>query len=88
MAFDISCLVCGGVGCPACRRTGWMTILGAGMVHPTVLRNGGLDPDEYQGYAVRDGPGPDDACCATASPDLRLLMSADLRFLEQFPGGR
>ena len=86
-AFDISCLVCGGPGCPACSRTGWMTILGAGMVHPEVLRNGGLDPDEYQGYAF--GMGLDRLTLLRhAIPDLRLLMSADLRFLEQFAGGR
>ncbi|HEU4674071.1 MAG TPA: phenylalanine--tRNA ligase subunit alpha, partial [Candidatus Limnocylindrales bacterium] len=51
VAFDVECLVCGGVGCPACSRTGWMTILGAGMVHPTVLLHGGLDPEVYQGFA-------------------------------------
>ena len=86
-AFDIGCLVCGGPGCPACGRTGWMTILGAGMVHPAVLRNGGLDPDEYQGYAF--GTGLDRMTLLRhAIPDLRLLMTADLRFLEQFAGGR
>jgi len=87
VAFDIGCLVCGGSGCPACGRTGWMTILGAGMVHPVVLRNGGLDPDEYQGYAF--GMGIDRMTLLRhAIPDLRLLMSADLRFLQQFAGGR
>jgi phenylalanyl-tRNA synthetase alpha chain len=87
VAFDIGCLVCGGSGCPACSRTGWMTILGAGMVHPVVLRNGGLDPDEYQGYAF--GMGLDRITLLRHGiPDLRLLMSADLRFLEQFAGGR
>jgi phenylalanyl-tRNA synthetase alpha chain len=87
VAFDIGCLVCGGEGCPACGRTGWMTILGAGMVHPVVLRNGGLDPDEFQGYAF--GMGLDRMTLLRhAIPDLRLLMSADLRFLEQFAGGR
>jgi len=86
-AFDIGCLVCGGPGCPACGRTGWMTILGAGMVHPEVLRNGGLDPDEYQGYAF--GMGLDRMTLLRhAIPDLRLLMTADLRFLQQFAGGR
>jgi phenylalanyl-tRNA synthetase alpha chain len=86
-AFDIGCLVCGGEGCPACGRTGWMTILGAGMVHPVVLRNGGLDPDEFQGYAF--GMGLDRMTLLRhAIPDLRLLMSADLRVLEQFSGGR
>jgi len=87
VAFDVSCLVCGGPGCPACGRTGWMTILGAGMVHPSVLRAGGIDPDRYQGYAF--GMGLDRiALLRHGIPDLRLLMSADLRFLEQFPGGR
>ena len=86
-AFDIGCLVCGGPGCPACSRTGWMTILGAGMVHPVVLRNGGFDPDEFQGYAF--GMGLDRLTLLRHGiPDLRLLMSADLRFLEQFSGGR
>ena len=86
-AFDVACLVCGGPGCPACKRTGWMTILGAGMVHPTVLRNGGLDPDEYQGYAF--GMGPDRMTLLRHSiADIRWLFGADLRFLTQFSGGR
>jgi phenylalanyl-tRNA synthetase alpha chain len=86
-AFDIGCLVCGGSGCPACKRSGWMTILGAGMVHPHVLRAGGIDPDEHQGYAF--GMGLDRITLLRhAIPDLRLLMGADLRLLEQFPGGR
>jgi phenylalanyl-tRNA synthetase alpha chain len=87
VAFDIGCLVCGGSGCPACGRSGWMTILGAGMVHPQVLRAGGIDPQQYQGYAF--GMGLERiALLRHGIPDLRLLMSADLRFLEQFPGGR
>jgi phenylalanyl-tRNA synthetase alpha chain len=87
VAFDISCQVCGGVGCPACKRTGWVTLLGAGMVHPTVIRNGGYDPDEYQGYAV--GFGLDRvAMNRHGISDMRQLMSADMRFLDQFPGGR
>ena len=87
VAFDISCLVCGGSGCAACGRSGWMTILGAGMVHPTVLRNGGLDPDEYQGYAW--GMGLDRITLLRYGiADLRLLMGADLRFLSQFNEGR
>jgi phenylalanyl-tRNA synthetase alpha chain len=83
VAFDVECLVCGGVGCPACSNTGWMTILGAGMVHPEVLQYGGLDPERYQGFAfglgverianLRHGVG-----------DLRLYLENDLRFLEQF----
>ncbi|CAN5837227.1 phenylalanine--tRNA ligase subunit alpha [soil metagenome] len=87
VAFDIGCLVCGGSGCPACGRSGWMTILGAGMVHPTVIRNGGYDPDEYQGYAF--GMGPDRMTMLRHGiGDIRLLFSADLRFLTQFPEGR
>jgi phenylalanyl-tRNA synthetase alpha chain len=87
VAFDVSCLVCGGPGCAACGRTGWMTILGAGMVHPTVLRAGGIDPEEFQGYAF--GTGLDRITLLRYGiPDLRLLMSADLRFLEQFSAGR
>jgi phenylalanyl-tRNA synthetase alpha chain len=87
VAFDIGCLVCGGSGCAACGRSGWMTILGAGMVHPTVLRNGGLDPDEYQGYAW--GMGLDRITLLRYGiSDLRLLMGADLRFLSQFNEGR
>ena len=87
VAFDVSCLVCGGPGCAACGRSGWMTILGAGMVHPTVLRAGGIDPDEFQGYAF--GMGLDRITLLRHGiPDLRLLMSADLRFLDQFAAGR
>ncbi len=83
VAFDVECLVCGGVGCPACSRTGWMTILGAGMVHPTVLRHGGLDPEVHQGFAF--GMGVERiANLRHGVPDLRLYLDNDLRFLEQF----
>jgi len=87
VAFDIGCLVCGGEGCPACKRSGWMTILGAGMVHPTVLRNGGFDPDDFQGYAF--GMGPDRMTMLRHGVgDIRLFFSADLRFVTQFAEGR
>lgn len=87
VAFDVRCLVCGGDGCPACKRTGWMTILGAGMVHPAVLRAGGFDPDEVQGYAF--GLGPDRMTMLRHGiGDIRLFFSADLRFVTQFPEGR
>ena len=87
VAFDIGCLVCGGSGCPACQRSGWMTILGAGMVHPAVLRAGGFDPAEYQGYAF--GMGPDRmAMLRHGIGDIRLFFSADLRFVTQFAEGR
>jgi phenylalanyl-tRNA synthetase alpha chain len=83
VAFDVECLVCGGVGCPACSRSGWMTILGAGMVHPVVLQYGGLDPERYQGFAF--GMGVERiANLRHAVGDLRLYMENDLRFLEQF----
>jgi phenylalanyl-tRNA synthetase alpha chain len=83
VAFDVECLVCGGVGCPACSKTGWMTILGAGMVHPVVLRYGGLDPERYQGFAF--GMGVERiANLRHGVPDLRLYLDNDLRFLEQF----
>ncbi len=83
VAFDVECLVCGGSGCPACSRTGWMTILGAGMVHPVVLQYGGIDPERYQGFAF--GMGVERiANLRHAVTDLRLYMENDLRFLEQF----
>jgi len=83
VAFDVECLVCGGSGCPACSRTGWMTILGAGMVHPVVLGAGGLDPERYQGFAF--GMGVERIANLRHSVgDLRLYMENDLRFLEQF----
>jgi len=87
VAFDIGCLVCSGEGCPACKRSGWMTILGAGMVHPSVLRAGGFDPDELQGYAF--GMGPDRMTMLRHGiGDIRLFFSADLRFVTQFAEGR
>jgi phenylalanyl-tRNA synthetase alpha chain len=83
VAFDVECLVCGGTGCPACSRTGWMTILGAGMVHPVVLQYGGLDPERYQGFAF--GMGVERiANLRHGVGDLRLYTENDLRFLEQF----
>ncbi len=83
VAFDISCLICGGPGCPACKRTGWVTVLGAGMVHPVVLLNGGLDPERHQGWAF--GMGVDRiAGLRHRIPDIRALLENDLRFLEMF----
>ena len=82
VAFDVRCVVCDGVGCPACQRTGWMTILGAGMVHPVVLRNGGIDPERYQGFAF--GMGIDRiAMLRFGIDDVRYFLDNDLRFLEQ-----
>jgi phenylalanyl-tRNA synthetase alpha chain len=83
VAFDILCVICDGAKCPACSRTGWMTILGAGMVHPVVLRYGGIDPERYQGFAF--GMGVERiANLRHGVGDLRLYLENDLRFLEQF----
>ncbi len=83
VAFDVQCVVCDGAGCPACGRSGWMVILGAGMVHPVVLRNGGIDPERYQGFAF--GMGVDRiAMLRHGIHDLRYFLENDLRFLEQF----
>jgi phenylalanyl-tRNA synthetase alpha chain len=83
VAFDVGCLVCGGTGCPACGRTGWMTILGAGMVHPVVLQHGGIDPERYQGFAF--GMGVERiAMLRHGIGDVRVFLDNDLRFLEQF----
>ena len=83
VAFDVQCVICNGTGCPSCKRTGWMTILGAGMVHPVVLRNGGLDPERYQGFAF--GMGTDRiAILRYGIDDIRMFIENDLRFLEQF----
>jgi len=83
VAFDILCVICNGEKCPACSRTGWMTILGAGMVHPVVLRYGGIDPERYQGFAF--GMGVERiANLRHAVGDLRQYMEDDLRFLGAF----
>jgi phenylalanyl-tRNA synthetase alpha chain len=83
VAFDVECLVCGGGGCPACGRSGWMTILGAGMVHPVVLQSGGIDPERYQGFAF--GMGVERIKMLRHSiVDLRLFLENDLRFLGSF----
>ena len=83
VAFDILCVICNGARCPACSKTGWMTILGAGMVHPVVLRYGGLDPERYQGFAF--GMGVERISnLRRAVPDLRLYLENDLRFLGAF----
>jgi phenylalanyl-tRNA synthetase alpha chain len=83
VAFDVECLVCGGDGCPACGRSGWMTILGAGMVHPVVLRYGGLDPERYQGFAF--GMGVERiANLYHEVGDVRAYLDNHLGFLDRF----
>jgi phenylalanyl-tRNA synthetase alpha chain len=80
---DIECFVCGGEGCPVCKRTGWLEILGCGMVHPTVLKNGGYDPEEFSGFAF--GMGPERITMLKHGiDDIRYFWGNDLRFLEQF----
>lgn len=81
--MDIECFVCGGGGCPVCKRTGWLEILGCGMVHPIVLHNGGYDPEVYTGFAF--GMGPERiALLRHRIDDIRYFYANDLRFLEQF----
>lgn len=81
--LDMSCSVCGGKGCRVCKGTGWVEIMGSGMVHPNVLRNCGIDPEEYSGFAF--GFGLDRvACIKYGIDDIRLLYEDDIRFLEQF----
>jgi phenylalanyl-tRNA synthetase alpha chain len=80
---DMDCLTCGGAGCGLCKRTGWLEIMGAGMVHPAVLRNGGYDPARYTGFAF--GMGPERIAMLTyALDDIRQFWANDLRFLQQF----
>jgi phenylalanyl-tRNA synthetase alpha chain len=80
---DVSCYLCSGKGCRVCKYQGWLEILGAGMVHPNVLRKCGIDPEEYSGYAF--GMGIDrTAMMRYGINDLRLFFENDLRFLEQF----
>ena len=80
---DIQCHKCGGKGCPTCKGEGWIEVLGAGMVHPKVLRNCGVDPDEYSGFAF--GFGLERLAMGRFKiSDLRLIFENDVRFLEQF----
>ena len=80
---DVSCYVCGGKGCRLCKGEGWIEILGAGMVHPFVLSNCGIDPEEYSGFAF--GLGIERiAMKAYSVDDIRLFYENDRRFLEQF----
>lgn len=81
--MDVECFVCGGKGCGVCSGSGWLEILGCGMVHPVVLRNGGYDPERYSGFAF--GMGPERiAMLRHRIEDIRHFWTNDLRFLEQF----
>lgn len=79
---DVTCIVCGGKGCKVCKG-GWLELGGAGMVHPQILKNGGIDPQKYTGFA--SGFGVERVLMMKYKiPDIRLLFSGDLRFLNQF----
>ncbi len=80
---DVSCFVCGGKGCRVCKGEGWIELLGCGMVHPNVLSNCGIDPEEYSGFAF--GFGVERIAMAKFGiEDMRLLFENDVRFLKQF----
>jgi phenylalanyl-tRNA synthetase alpha chain len=81
--MDVECILCNGDGCQVCKHTGWLEILGCGMVHPTVLKNGGYDPAVYSGFAF--GMGPERiAMLKYGIEDIRHFWANDLRFLAQF----
>jgi phenylalanyl-tRNA synthetase alpha chain len=80
--MDALCGVCGGTGCPTCKGTGWIEILGSGMVHPKVFEAAGLDSERYTGWAVGMGPARI-ALARYGIPDIRVLYDSDVRFLEQ-----
>ncbi len=81
--FDITCGICGGMGCKSCRHKGWLEVGGCGMVHPQVLRNGGIDPTQWNAYAWGFGI-ERMAMLKHDVDDIRLFYESDLRFLEQF----
>jgi phenylalanyl-tRNA synthetase alpha chain len=81
--LDINCLICGGEGCPTCKNSGWLELLPCGMIHPNVLKMGGIDPDKYSGFAF--GVGLERiAMFRFGLDDMRLLYENDVRFLDQF----
>ncbi len=80
---DVSCLICGGGGCSACKGTGWIEIMGAGMVDPAVFEHVGYDAERYTGFAFGMGPARI-AMLRYRIPDIRLLYESDVRFLSQF----
>lgn len=80
---DITCFLCAGKGCPVCKKSGWLEILGCGMVHPHVLKSGGCDPKAFRGFAF--GMGVERiAMLKFGITDIRLFFENDIRFLEQF----
>jgi phenylalanyl-tRNA synthetase alpha chain len=84
---DATCLFCKGNGCRICGGVGWFELAGAGMIHPTVLKNGGVDPEEYSGIAWGVGLGRM-LMLKYGIDDVRLFKSGDLKFLQAFSGKR
>ncbi len=80
---DVSCFICGGSGCPTCKQTGWVEIMGSGMVNPAVFEAVGYNPEKYTGYAFGMGPARI-AMLRYRIPDIRTLYEGDVAFLEQF----
>jgi phenylalanyl-tRNA synthetase alpha chain len=80
--MDVECQLCGGSGCSGCKGTGWMEILGSGMIHPKVLEAAGIDSERYTGWAFGMGPGRI-AMLRYKIPDIRILYDSDVRFLDQ-----
>jgi phenylalanyl-tRNA synthetase alpha chain len=84
LEVDVRCISCNGAGCRICKHTGWLEVLGAGMVHPNVLKKGNIDPEQYSGYAW--GMGIERLTMLLSDiKDIRLFTENDVRFLEQFP---
>ena len=81
--LDCSCLICGGKGCPTCKNSGWLEFCGCGMIHPNVLRESGIDPDEYTGFAFGFGV-TRIAMMKYKIGDIRVLNSGDVRSLQEF----
>jgi len=80
---DMDCIICGGKGCTMCKQSGWLEIMGAGMVHPVVLKNGGYDPARFSGFAFGMGP-QRISMLKYGIDDIRLFWANDTRFLRQF----
>ena len=81
--LDLQCLLCGGTGCPVCKQSGWLEMLGCGLVHPNVLKFAGIDPEEWNGFAFGLGL-TRLVMMRYAIDDIRQLATGDLRFLSQF----
>jgi phenylalanyl-tRNA synthetase alpha chain len=82
--MQVTCSVCHGTGCSTCKQTGWIEILGSGMVHPAVFEHCKIDPERYTGFAFGMGPHRI-AMVRHGIPDIRLFFESDMRFLAQFP---